>query len=366
MKTLLLLGFLNCSVIVTKSQDSSPYIPFSETGSTISIARFIKEKYKTDLDRLQAIYAWVTTNIKYDTDSMYVINSGKEPETRITAALRRRKGVCENYAAVFTGIAKNCGIPCYEVSGYTKQYGSIDKDAHMWCAVYLEGQWYFCDPTWDINPGTQTKYFLAGPEFFIESHMPFDPLWQLLPYYVSHKEFYEGRTYARKDRQQIDFADSLNSYNRMSQLEKFEAAVSRIKQAGIYNEHIRTNLIYLQMQVSIIYQEKNREGYNDAVAIFNNANTMLNHFIEYRNERFQPSRSDQQINDMLSPINAIILAAYKKLDEVDRSADNFQYDTELLRNRLKTLAERLLDQQLFLKRYLSVALTAREKLFYNN
>ena len=130
MKQFLLLYFaLYCNTVL-KGQDTNEYtytdqkaltIPVAETYSTTSIAGFIKANFKTEKDKLRAIYTWVTTNIRYDPDSMYQINSDKDPETKITAALRRRRGVCENYAAIFNEIAVKSGISSYTVSGYTRR-----------------------------------------------------------------------------------------------------------------------------------------------------------------------------------------------------------------------------------------------------
>jgi hypothetical protein len=98
---------------------------------------------------------------------------------------------------------------------------------------------------------------------------------------------------------------------------------------------------------------------------FNDANDILNNFILYRNNRFIPVKPDHDINNILLPIDSIIFTAHKKLDELDNSSENFQYDTEVLRNRLKTLSTSLQDQKDFLKKYLSTALAKREQLFIN-
>ncbi|MEP7164805.1 MAG: transglutaminase domain-containing protein [Ferruginibacter sp.] len=339
-------------------------IPFSETHSTASIAKFILANYETEKERLRAIYSWVTYNIKYDSDSMYVINSGKDPETRITAALRRRKGVCENFAAIFNDIAVKCGIRSYEVPGYCKQSGIVDRTAHTWCAVHLDSLWLFCDPTWDIGFSGNSKYFLVPPTLFIETHMPFDPLWQLLDHTVSHKEFYQGYMRYNKDKPAMSYPDSLNTYIDMSELEQLESAASRISQAGIANELVRTRLAWLQMQISIIYQEKDMNNYNSAVSDLNKINAIFNDFVQYRNSRFLPKKPDSELRSMLVPIDGLLSAANKKLDELDGSPVNFQYDTGLLRNRLIAISNRMEEQKAFLKRYFASAQSDREKLFY--
>ena len=111
-------------------------IPDSLANSTGDIARYVNAHFDSESAKVRAIYAWVTTNIKYDKDSANVINSGINPEAKITFALRRRKGVCENFAAIFNDICLKAGLTSFVVSGYTKQSGTVDKTGHSWCCIH--------------------------------------------------------------------------------------------------------------------------------------------------------------------------------------------------------------------------------------
>ena len=157
----------------------------------------MRSHFDSERTKVRAIYAWVTTNLKYDKDSANIINSDINPEAKITVALRRRKGVCENFAAIFNDICLKTGLTSFVINGYTKQSGTVDKTGHSWCAVFINKNWYLCDPTWDEGSGLNSKYFLVQPTEFIESHMPFDPLWQLLNYPISHEQFYSGNIYKK-------------------------------------------------------------------------------------------------------------------------------------------------------------------------
>ena len=353
-------GFTELITVDTKAAN----IPMAETYSTASIARFVMANYTTEKEKLRAIYSWVTYNIRYDSDSVYVINLGKDPQARITEALRRRKGVCENFAAIFNDIAVKCGIRSIEVNGYTKQIGFVDRIAHTWCAVCIDGQWSFCDPTWDIDFSGYAKYFLVPPSLFIESHMPFDPLWQLLDHSVSHKEFYQGYTRSIKDKPLIHFTDSVNQYIQMNELEQLGSAERRINEAGIVNELVRTRLAWVQMQISIINQDKDMNLYNAAITELNKVSRIFNDFIQFRNNRFLPRKTDGDIKEMLVPIDSLLLSATNQLDELDKSPVNFQYDTGFLRNRLASLSKRIEEQKDFLKKYLANTIPEREKMFY--
>lgn len=372
MKTVVLLCCFFCLPFISKTQEPGSYtsmisdapdIPLPETHTTDSIASFINKYYKTDIEKLRAAYSWVAANIRYDTDSMYAINADKAPETKINAALRRRKGVCENFAAVFNDIVNKCYIHSYEVTGYTKQMGAIDKTGHTWCAVFFNSKWYLCDPTWDAGFDSYAKYFLIEPSAFIQSHMPFDPLWQLLDHIISHEEFYSGNI-SQKNKSYFNFSDSVNVYLKMNEQQQLQSTLYRIRQAGTPNELTRTRDTYINMKISILTQDKIMDLYNTAVRFFNNANDILNDFINYRNNSFKPLLPDSDIHAIISPADTLILQAYKEIAELERMPDNFQYDPGILKNRLDGLSHNLQEQKEFLKKYFTTAASEREKLFY--
>lgn len=369
MKGLLFLCLLTCFVLPLKAQEEfsyvdnkARYIPAAEAISTTSIANYILSNYKTEGERLRAIYAWVTANIEYSTDSMYRINWGGDPEARITVALRRRKGVCENFAAIFNDIALRAGLRSQVVSGYVKQSGSVNRSGHSWCVVYFDNEWLFCDPTWDINFRERTNYFLIKPGQFVESHMPFDPLWQMLPYTLSNQEFVYGSGSSKKI--YFNYEDSVKDFMQLNELQQLEASARRIRQAGVFNELLKNRLAFIQMKIGIIYEDKDMNLYNSAVSDLNSASTVFNNFVNYRNDHFLPAKTDAAISALLDPIEGILSSAWIKLDKIGKSVENYQYDTGALKDRLNALATKVQRQKDFLQRYFAVEKTEREKLFY--
>jgi hypothetical protein len=372
MKPLLFIFFSFFNIVFAKAQDDYGYvdnimlgIPASATESTSSIAAFIQSNFKKEKEKFRAIHRWVSYNIKYDTDSMYVFNWGADPGKKVMAALRRRKGVCENFTAVFNEIALKCKLQSFVVSGYTKQSGRVDNVGHSWCAVNADGEWLFCDPTWDENYTSTPNYFLISPAFFIESHMPFDPLWQLLDHPVARQIFYDGNFHLQKDMPDFHFADSVKAFLQLNELQRLEAAIGRIQHFGLVNELEKNNLSFLEMQASLIYEDRDVSLYNSAVNDINKATVILNHFIEYRNRQFSPEKPDNELNTVLTPAFLDLKAAQEKLEQLGHSTANAQYDTYAATERLKNLREKLNEQQEFLSRYLASSLSERKKLFYN-
>jgi hypothetical protein len=339
-------------------------IPAAETVTTTAIANYINHHFSTEKEKFRAIYSWVTANIRYNTDSMYSINWGADETARVTTALRRRKGVCENYAAIFNDIALKTGLTSSVVTGYTKQNGTIVRTGHVWCAVLVDNKWFFCDPTWDEGFRGNARYFLITPEDFIETHFPFDPLWQLLPYRVTENDFARGFTMKKADAPLINFEDSIQAFLKLPPLEQLEAAAIRMQAAGVKNELQNNWLAYTKMKIAIVHGENDMELYNGAVADLNKATGIFNAFIQYRNNHFTPAKPDAEINSMLDPIATNILAAWEKINYMGKKVQNFQYDTGGLSERLVKLTARVQEQKDFLKRYFASNVADRGKLFY--
>ena len=338
-------------------------IPAQQTFSTTGIAEYVKQKFSDDSKKLQAIHSWVASNIKYDTDSANIINMGVDPEAKITAALRRRRGVCENYAAIFNDICVRVGLTSFVVDGYTKQNGYVDRVGHSWCAVYVDKSWRLCDPTWDEGTGN-TKYFLVQPSAMIETHMPFDPMWQLLDHPVSHQQFYSGNFYTDKDQPIFNYADSISAYIKMDSLQRFRSTAFRIEQSGLYNNMVKNRHDQTKMNIEIIREDKDVDLYNSSVADLNTATTTYNNFVAYRNKQFTPAISDNALQALLTGIYTRLSEAKKKLDQIDKTEASFTFSTEDIRDRLNTLSIHIKEQKDFLKTYLTTAATNRQSLFY--
>ncbi|MFT3911736.1 MAG: transglutaminase domain-containing protein [Ferruginibacter sp.] len=374
MKRCLIIILLACCTLSIKAQETDLNtvdhlvldIPESKNNSADSIASFIQSNFKNDKEKFRAIYRWVTYNIRYDKDSMYVFNWGGDQTKKVTAALRRKKGVCENYTAVFHEIASKCNLQSYIISGYTKQSGTIDKVGHSWCAVNLDNEWLLCDPTWDEHYTINPNYFLVAPSLFIESHMPFDPLWQLLDRPITAREFKNGNRQLGIEKTKYNFIDSVKTFMKMNELQQLETSAARIKKAGIENELTKTHLDYIEMNASILYEDRDMKQYNTAVAELNKATAIFNDFVQYRNNQFMPAKPDAEMLHLLVPVDRLFASVEKRLNELDRSETNAQYDTQGLKYDMAKFKSKVEVQKDFLKLYLATEETGRKKLFYSN
>jgi len=159
-----------------------------EEATVKSLALYLKQKrpatiwdprvkfwtYNAEGDEATAreIFCWVAHRITYDYRSLYLKHSLRQPEH----ILKRRYGVCEDYAVLFQALAEEAGLKCVYV------WGNVERtdDAHAWNAVCIGGAWRMIDACWAAPNGTwpvsranyEPKWFTMAPEEFLESHLP--------------------------------------------------------------------------------------------------------------------------------------------------------------------------------------------------
>ncbi len=326
-------------------------IPFQKTFSTKEIADFINQNFISEKNKVRAAYFWVAYNIAYNKDSANIINLGVlTQQQKINAALRRKKGVCENFAAIFNDICRQTGINSFIVDGYTKQHGRIDDAGHAWCAVKVEGVWLLCDPTWDAGVSI-TKYFLAMPEEMIQSHMPYDPMWQLLENPLSHARFYKGDVYNKTKEMLFNYSDSLTTYFGLDSLQKLKVVLARIQKGGLYNKMITERTLLLRMHIEIIRQDKDATDYNTSIADIKNAGNLYNSFIEFRNKKFLSLKANEDPGNLLKQAEQKIHDAKNKLAAIEKSEAVLKFSVDEVQEKINTLSMLIKEQKDFLIQY---------------
>lgn len=350
MKTLLIIFTVLFFGLLANCQDNSryPLIPDEDAVSTTSLASFIKSHYTTDKQKFEAAYYWVIQNIKYDKDSMYNINWNQGNEAIITEAMRRRKGVCENYAAIFCNIVTKTGLSAFAVQGYTRQNGMTDKTDHTWCATMLDGEWLLCDPTWDYGQHYSLNYFMVDPGTFIQTHIPYDPMWQLKEYPISHAEF-NGAATTIKHKTVFNFRDSIMKFNQLNELQKLEKTASRMTVEANVNQLIRNRLSYMRMLIAIEYQEEDLKMYNDAVLHLNKANYFYNQYLSFRNNGFSPPIAPAKIYNLLDSVSKQLVMAKSITNSMEKRIASYQFDPGTLNERITSLNQKLETAYEFLK-----------------
>ena len=348
-------------------------IPDSLTITTKGIADYINTNFKTDKEKVRAIFIWVASSIEYDIANIYAINFYETKENKINKALKTKKGICENYAALFTDIATGCGITSYIIEGYTKQNGFTDYIPHAWCAAYVDSAWYMFDPTWGsgyLNGGKfykkiNNEYFKTLPSTLIKSHIPFDYLWQFLNYPVTNQEFYEGRITANKAKPFFNYVDSITLYESKNHIEQLISAAYRIEKNGLKNAMIFDRLQHIKVELENDRVNTSTNLYNVAIVYYNESIRNINNFIQYRNKQFNPLKSDADIQQMIDLGVKNIEDAKAKLTAINNPD---AATISLISNLNKSISDiciNIKEQQDFLALYFSKGKAKRKAMFYD-
>jgi len=182
-------------------------------------------------EKAKSIYEWITNNIKYDVS---IYNQHKRKSQIVSDVLKRKKATCEGFAHLFHDMCIAADIKAHTIKGYAKdilfRYGdTFHISNHTWNAVKIDNNWYLVDVTYGSGaiqrkerqfrenllktcpngtPFRKTNisleyvrnkyrfinqpnldYFKANPEKLIRTHLPINPMWQLIKVPVSIQGF---------------------------------------------------------------------------------------------------------------------------------------------------------------------------------
>lgn len=101
----------------------------------------------TDRQKVEAVYQWITDNVKYDWRYYQAPETMPQISTTALGALRDHVAICGGYSWAFKTMLDVCGIENYPVSGV------LGSEYHAWNYVILDGEGYYCDPTSDRGGG---------------------------------------------------------------------------------------------------------------------------------------------------------------------------------------------------------------------
>lgn len=111
-----------------------------------------------DAEKAESIYKWIIKNIRYDYEySVY------DP----VICFREKRGVCNAIAQLYTVMCNCAGIPCLLVYGESidaplaaEKTSTVQN--HAWVLIYTDGQWRYCDPTWDVGDPARREYYMIS------------------------------------------------------------------------------------------------------------------------------------------------------------------------------------------------------------
>jgi hypothetical protein len=374
----LVLSFLFC--ILSFSQPQVGYdlidkkvatIPLNSRTSIDEIAKYINTNFKTENDKIRAVFYWTASNISYDVKDMFAVSINETPQDRIAKTLKTKKGICGDYAAIFNEIATLVGVKSVVISGYTKQNGKIATLSHAWCAAKIDNKWYVFDPTWGsgslINGKFVKKinnyYFKAEPEKIISSHIPFDYLWQFSNYPITNAEFYEGKTQINKNKKYFDFEKEIAKQSSLSETDQLFESAERIEKNGLKNAMIVESYKSKKEHLTYLRQSANIDKLNGIVNEMNEAVVLLNDFILYRNNKFKPTFSDDEINDMIQKPREKLVKCQNDIYTVGSMGSENSSNISSIKKSIESNLAMAEEHALFVKNYLSKSKMVRKTMF---
>jgi len=249
----------NCLALAQTKQSPDQFalhIPDSVSRSAVGLAKIIRTNFPDDADYVRTLYVWLCANMSFDDR---IIDSLKN-ENLIDYALKTKAGKCKNFSAVLTGLCNMVGIEAYSVLGYVRinEKEQTDRD-HAWNVIKIDGNYYLFDPTFDVfpkdfDPETGTylfKWYKKQGHEFISTHMPYDPMMQLLDYPIKHKEFFKMKHSGKK---YFDYKLALREYQSLDDKEQLKILLTRAEAYGIDIKEL--DFLYMRLR---FFVEKNTQ-----------------------------------------------------------------------------------------------------------
>lgn len=177
-------------------------------NSSEELAALINKDFDKDAEKARAIYSWICTSVKFDTDTYFskkktkrikykdkVDRAQKLRKQRIkmeTKALTEHLAVPEGYATLYHRLCELCGLYGYKLRGTAKvrtfDIGKIPRmQNHFWNVVQVDKKWYFVDAAMGAGIVDYTEktyqhsfnehFFFTPPEVFFLTHFPKEQGW---------------------------------------------------------------------------------------------------------------------------------------------------------------------------------------------
>lgn len=347
-------------------------IPEKYTRSVDSLAGYINRSFQGEEMKIRAVYIWMTHHLKYNVYTTFVSRHEVPDENKeMTHTLKVREGVCRQFAMLFKALVQKMGIPAYTVAGYNKSGKVLLPEPHEWCTAKIGNKWYLFDPTYGMGyienynfvSSPNTSFFKLSPGELISTHMPFDPLWQLLERPYSFPEFDSGIIDEQRKVPVFHVADSLAKYARQTHLQRLISANARVMANGRGNRLVEYFLQLTQANIQIARKGEVYSIYKQAVKLQNQAADLINLFIQYKNSAFHPEKEEWEVRHMVEEPEMMATQADSLIHTIREVPPQYGTGILNLRKSIMDLAAKVFQQKLFVEKYYATKPSERKSLF---
>lgn len=168
-------------------------LPSSITAASLATG-YVCRPYRSDLQRLRAIFIWCAERITWSEDVEGPFG-GRSYMVDTRRVIMQKSGSSREVAALVMEMCRAIGLPAEMIRGYLKRPGeTLDLDAatiaksnHHWNSVLVDGEWRMMDaslasptnPTRGLFSGISQSiaepwYFLTKPSELCWTHVPVD------------------------------------------------------------------------------------------------------------------------------------------------------------------------------------------------
>lgn len=141
---------------------SSQVLNWAPDMASINKAKAMTATAKTDAEKVQLVYSYITAKIKYDYAKISKLQSTYVPNIEDTYVTNL--GICYDYSALFGSMLRSVGVPAKLIKGYKNDI----PEYHAWNQVYLDKKWVYIDTTYDAAfkaAGAKTSMLKSDAEF---------------------------------------------------------------------------------------------------------------------------------------------------------------------------------------------------------
>ncbi len=362
---------LNCFCQYDFSKVDKIALKAPETNDLEELSDFFNRKIDGDIDKIRAFYVWIGDHIAYSVEDMYKVEYYTSTDQFIKKVLTSKRTVCHGYAEVMNALNKSAGIPSFVVSGYVRQNGKVSTIPHSWVVARIDSAWYVFDPTWGAGYVDQNifvkhfnnDFFLINPQVSIHTRMPYDPLWQLLEYPLSHQDFYRDKSPVHQP--YFNYKDTITQLSNKTEVECLEESCRRIKQWGFKNnlitEYYKFNVKQLEIEKAneiIFLTNQAVDQYNQAIGTFNN-------YVSAKNKHFKsPDLSDFEVADLIDLAKEQSIKAQSMLVSAKTINKEVLGNISKQKAQISELQKMIDNEKKFVDKYCKTKKNLRQQLFF--
>ncbi len=335
--------------------------------SLVKIGTYINLKFSKEEDIGRAIFYWITKNISYAPELMFTYKTNNNRAALAKEVFENKIGVCIGYAVIFDSLCKLSNLNSYIIEGSTKQSFLPSIIGHAWNAVKINDEWKLIDATWGSGYLQGNKfvrkinnyYFFSSPNKLISSHIPIDPIWQMLERPMTLYQFYANKPSTIT--MNWIWQDSIIEFLKADYITKISSTARRLNEFGTTNEVSANYYQYLKSLEANYYIKK----LNLSTNYMNDAVLKFNEYVGFKNKQFTPNKTDAEISNIIPKISDDIYKSQQEIllvptEYLEINADYISNNKKII----KDLEEKVSSETLFIKKYLITKKSKRKKLFY--